>query len=59
VEGDEKQVVATLRTGPRHVDEIVAESGLPAGRILSLLLGLELRGLVRSLPGKRFDLAVG
>jgi DNA processing protein len=59
VEGDEKQVVATLRTGPRHVDEIVAESGIPAGRILSLLLGLELRGLVRSLPGKRFDLAVG
>ncbi len=36
------------------VDRLADRSGLPAGRLAAALLDLELRGLVRSLPGGRY-----
>jgi DNA processing protein len=36
------------------VEELGAASGLPPGRLLALLLDLELAGEVRQLPGRRF-----
>ena len=38
----------------RHVDEVIRRAGVPAACALETLLALELRGLVRQLPGKRF-----
>jgi DNA processing protein len=38
----------------RHVDEVIHRAGVSAGVALETLLALELRGLVRQLPGKRF-----
>lgn len=49
------QVLACVRgDDPRDIDAIVAESGLPMPAVSSLLLQLELKRLVRQLPGKRF-----
>jgi DNA processing protein len=50
----EQQVFASLDDGPIHVDHLMLRTGLSAGRVLEVLLSLELRGLVQQLPGKRF-----
>lgn len=38
----------------RHVDEIVELSGLSSSEVLASLFDLELRGVIRQLPGKHF-----
>ena len=38
----------------RHVDELVEVSGLTSSEVLAALFDLELRGVVRQLPGKQF-----
>ncbi len=40
--------------GARHVDELVELSGLNSSVVLAALFDLELRGVVRQLPGKQF-----
>jgi DNA processing protein len=39
---------------PRHVDAIAEEVGLSPASVASILVGLELKGLVRQAAGKRF-----
>jgi DNA processing protein len=51
---EETRVRAALGTGALHVDEVAATTGLAPGTVLAALLGLELRGLVEALPGKRY-----
>jgi DNA processing protein len=51
---DEAKVYAVLGAEPRHVDELAAESGLAPSNVLAALLGLELRDLAESLPGKQY-----
>lgn len=51
---DETRILSVLATDARHIDDLAAESGLATSRVLGVLLGLELRELVESLPGKRF-----
>ena len=38
----------------RHVDELVEHSGLSSSEVLAALFDLELKGVVRQLPGKQF-----
>jgi DNA processing protein len=38
----------------RHVDELVERSGLSSSEVLATLFDLELKGVVRQLPGKQF-----
>jgi len=38
----------------RHVDELVENSGLSSSEVLAALFDLELKGVVRQLPGKQF-----
>lgn len=54
IEGPAKALYGHLSDQPVHVDELAARSGLELPRILALLLDLEMRELVRQLPGKRF-----
>ena len=54
---DEKAAVLALVDGERHIDQIIAASGIPAARISSALTLLQIKGIVRGLPGKRFSLA--
>ncbi|HJQ73500.1 MAG TPA: DNA-processing protein DprA, partial [Gaiellaceae bacterium] len=51
----ERRVLAALGSDGRHVDELVRDVGAAAAALLETLLALELRGLVRQLPGKRFS----
>ena len=39
---------------PRHIDEVVELSGLTSSEVLAVLFDLEMRGLIRQLPGKQF-----
>jgi DNA processing protein len=51
---EEAKVLAALAADPRHVDEIAAATELAPSNVLAALLGLELRDLAESLPGKQF-----
>ena len=55
---EERSVVQILEQGERLVDDVIAQTGLPAGKLLSLLTMLELKGVVRRLPGKRIALQI-
>lgn len=50
----EKKIYEILGHYPMHIDEIVRQGEMDAGEISSILMGLELKGLVRQLMGKRF-----
>ena len=52
----EQQIVDALRSGERLVDDVIAETGLTTGKILALLTMLELKGVIKRLPGKRITL---
>jgi DNA processing protein len=39
---------------PRHVDELLEASGLNSSEVLATLLELEMKGLIRQMPGKYF-----
>ena len=54
---DERAAISQLTNGEKHIDQIIAASQLPAARITSALTLLQIKGYVRSLPGKRFSLA--
>ena len=47
-------MLACVGAGPRTIDALALESGLPMPELLALLVQLELKHLVRQLPGKRF-----
>ena len=53
---DEQLVVKHLQSGECLVDDLIAETGLTTGKLLALLTMLELKGLVKRLPGKRITL---
>ncbi len=52
---EERRVFDLLAQGARHIDELIVEAGLPGGRVASVLVGLEMKGLVRQLRGKIFE----
>ncbi len=54
---EEKAIVAQLTGGQKLVDEIIADSGLSAGGVLASLTLLEVKGIIRRLPGKYIALA--
>ena len=51
---DEARVFGVLSDDPRHVDDLAAAAGMTVNVALAALLGLELRDLAESLPGKQF-----
>ncbi|WP_461039629.1 DNA-processing protein DprA [Spirosoma harenae] len=54
---EESQVLALLRQSETiHIDELSWKSQIQMGKLASLLLNLEFRGFVRSLPGKKYAL---
>lgn len=56
LEPDEERMVGVLDSEPVHVDMLIIKSGLNAARVLEILLGLELKGVVTQLPGTHFAL---
>lgn len=53
---DEQAIVTALKEGERLVDDVIAETGLTTGKLLAALTMLELKGILRRLPGKRITL---
>jgi len=51
---EERPVYAGLSSQPQGVDALTARTGLAAAQLLPLLLGLELKGLARQVPGRQF-----
>jgi DNA processing protein len=57
---DEAMLARLLKEcGGSGADELAQRSGLPAGKIGSLLLTLELKGVVEPLPGRSYSLREG
>jgi DNA processing protein len=54
VAAEERPVMEFLSAEPAHVDEICEGLGMPMASLLSVLMQLEIKGLVRQLPGKYF-----
>ena len=53
---EEKDLLEPLRRGEALVDDLIAASGLPTGKVLGMLTMLQIRGVVELLPGKRVSL---
>lgn len=53
-EGPPAVVWQAVRTEPTHIDQVAQEAGLPVAEVAALLMELEIRGLVRQVPGKHF-----
>lgn len=52
--GPEGRLLALLGDDPVTIDALIEEARLPAGEVAASLTTLELRGLVRQLPGQRY-----
>jgi DNA processing protein len=51
----EKRVYELLSAKePRHIDDIVETTGLNSSEVLATLFELEMKGIIRQLPGKQF-----
>ena len=56
---EEQMVIDTLRTGgDMHINDIAMRMGIPIYRAMSTLVSLDCRGLVSSLPGSRYSIAI-
>ena len=53
---EEAAIVKAISGGERLVDDVIAETGLTTGKLLSSLTMLELKGVIKRLPGKRIVL---
>lgn len=53
---EEKQVWQQLTCEPKTVDEVILAARLPAGKVLSILTMLAMKGVVTNHPGKRVSL---
>ncbi|MDI6800692.1 MAG: DNA-processing protein DprA [Thermodesulfovibrionales bacterium] len=51
---EEKAICNILGTEPKHIDIIAREIKMPSSRLSGLLLGLEIKGIVKQTEGKRF-----
>ena len=54
---DEKAAIGQLTSGEKHIDQIIAATRLPAARITSALTLLQIKGYVKRLPARYYELA--
>ena len=50
-------MIGQLQTGRELVDRIIDAAQLPAGRVLAALTLLEVKGFVKRLPARYYELA--
>jgi DNA processing protein len=55
--GEESLVFGALSSEPKHIDLVLREYGGPPGKLSGILTALELKGIIRQLPGKFFVVA--
>ena len=49
-----KKIFELVLGQPRQIDEVIETSGFPPAKVSEILLDLEILGLLKQLPGKRF-----
>lgn len=49
---EDRKIVSCLSGTPRPVDEVIAQTGIPAAKVLSALTRLALKGVVNNHPGR-------
>ena len=54
MEAEEKRIYDSLCYYPLHIDDITKNSDMDSATVASLLTSLELKGLIKQLPGKMF-----
>ena len=54
---DERTIFDAIEAPSSHIDTIVRTTQLPIGQVSSILLMLELKGIIQQLPGKQFTKA--
>jgi len=52
--GEEEAVFRLITNDPKHIDVIMNECHASAGKLSGVLIGLELKGLAKQLPGKYY-----
>ena len=55
--GDESMVYDALEPYPIHIDELSRKISMEPGKLSSILLKLELNGMILQSPGKLFSLS--
>ena len=55
---DEKALLRAIGLKEVHIDDIISESGLESGQVLSLLTVFEISGIVEQKSGKIFKLII-
>jgi DNA processing protein len=50
----EKSVYECLHSDPVHIEQVIADSQLPAGSVNASIVSLRLKGLIKQLPGSMF-----
>ena len=55
LKGHEKTVYDALSKEPLHIDQIIADTNLPAGTVNASAVSLRLKGLIKQLPGNLFS----
>jgi DNA processing protein len=53
---DEKKLFSFLNSDPKHIDLIIREMEVSTGKVLSILLNLELKGIIRQSEGNFYSL---
>lgn len=53
---EEHKVISLLETGEKTADSLSLETEMPAGKLLALLMKMEMKKIIVQLPGKRFSL---
>ena len=51
---DENIVYSWIRLQPAGLEDLIAKTGFPASRVLSVLTGLELKGLIREVQKNHY-----
>jgi len=54
LKGHEKIVYDALGKDPLHIDQLIADTSLPAGAVNAGVVSLRLKGLIKQLPGNLF-----
>lgn len=52
---DQRRILDTLGTGRFSMDEIQYRSGIPRSQVAEVMLGLEMMGIVKAMPGHTFQ----
>ena len=53
-----RRVFEMVLSGPVQIDEVIESSGLTPAKVSEVLLDLEIKGMLKQLPGKRFQVAI-